>query len=217
MIKKMLLLSSLIFSLLISCSVQAPPPPYYTLTLDIKGEKPQVLYYGKETEKWYKKLSKEGLLVDENVIEGDNIKFYIKDNKDVKEKRWVVSFDKNLPQGVDSKDFMFVGTYNSSTFSTNIDRLEFYHYPTLYIPNNSYFDIEGDRKGIINVKSIDRSTTIHGYYEPINQTFTVAVGDNNKISIGWRLNSKSGELLDFDSNVGWSFTINDNTTLYAKW
>ena len=77
--------------MLISCPQGPTLKPYKTLALNIGGQE-QTLYYGSNGA-WYSTLSGDGLLLDENKVTGDDVKFNIPSAP-----TWTVMFNKNRPQ-----------------------------------------------------------------------------------------------------------------------
>ena len=90
--------------MLISCPQNLAterPKLYKTLTLEIDGQK-QNLYYG-EDGAWYKALSDEGLLLDENKVTGEDVKFNIPEAP-----TWTVTLNKNTPTSLSDDAITFL-------------------------------------------------------------------------------------------------------------
>ena len=147
--------------MLISCPQNLAterPKLYKTLTLEIDGQK-QNLYYG-EDGAWYSALSDDGLLLDENKVAGNDVKFNIPSAP-----TWIVTFKKNTPAGAIDSEI----TITSESVEVK---------PELILSDDSYID---KATGKVSVDSIDGDKVVTGTYPPkaIGQSVTASSTNSN--------------------------------------
>ena len=132
--------------MLISCPQNLAterPKLYKTLTLEIDGQK-QNLYYG-EDGAWYSALSDDGLLLDENKVAGNDVKFNIPSAP-----TWIVTFKRNTPAGaIDSE------------ISISHESVEVH--PELSLSPDNVID---KATGKVVASSISENITVTGTYPP---------------------------------------------------
>ena len=161
---------------------------YKTLTLDIGGQE-QKLYYGSD-DAWYKALSEGGLLIDDNKVTGDNVKFNIPSAP-----KWTVTFNKNTPAGANADEI-------------KISRESVEVVPELNLSPNNVIDIT---TGKVIPSSISENKTVTGTYPPkvIGQSVTAESTNRNYEFEKWTAN---GEDIDITT-----YKVNGNTEIVANW
>ena len=161
---------------------------YKTLTLNI-GEQEQKLYYGSNGA-WYKALGNDDLLLNENKVTGDNVKF------NIPERIWTVTFNKNTPAGAIDSEI----TITSESVEVK---------PELILSDDSYID---KATGKVSVDSIDGDKVVTGTYPPkaIGQSVTASSTNSNYEFTGWTANGE--DITDIADHQ-----VNGNTEIVANW
>ena len=173
----------------ISCQQGPTLKPYKTLTLDIDGQQ-QKLYYGSDSA-WYKALSDDSLLIDDNKVAGDDVKFNIPSDP-----TWIVTFNKNTPVGANADEI-------------TISRESVVLTPELSLSPDNVID---KTSGIVSVDSISEDVTITGTYPPkaIDQSVTAFSTNPNYQFAGWTVNGKTID------NIA-DYEVSGNTEIVANW
>ena len=173
----------------ISCQQGPTLNPYKTLTLDIEGQK-QTLYYG-DDRAWYNALSEGGLLIDDNKVTGDDIKFNISETT-----KWTVTFKKNIPDGASESDF----TITPASVDVTSE---------LSLSDDSFIDIT---TGKVSVDSISEDVTITGKYPPaaIGQDVIASSTNVNYEFEKWTVNGKTID------NIA-DYEVSGKTEIVANW
>ena len=164
---------------------------YKTLTLEIDGQK-QNLYYG-EDGAWYSALSDDGLLLDENKVAGNDVKFNIPSAP-----TWIVTFKRNTPAGAIDSEI----TITSESVEVK---------PELILSDDSYID---KATGKVSVDSIDGDKVVTGTYPPkaIGQSVTASSTNSNYEFTGWTANG-----VTINENDIADHQVNGNTEVFANW
>ena len=178
--------------MLISCPQNLAterPKLYKTLTLEIDGQK-QNLYYG-EDGAWYSALSDDGLLLDENKVAGNDVKFIIPSAP-----TWTVTFNKNTPAGAIDSEI----TISSESVEVK---------PELSLSDDSYID---KVTGKVLASSISEHITVTGTYPPkaIGQSVTASSTNPNYEFAGWTVNGE-----DITDIV--TYEVSGPVVIDAKW
>ena len=176
--------------ILISCQQGPTLKPYKTLTLDIDGQQ-QKLYYG-DDKAWYNALSEGGLLIDDNKVTGDNVKFNISETTN----KWTVTFKKNIPNGASESDF----TIRPASVDVTSE---------LSLSPDNVIDIT---TGKVIPSSISEDVTIIGKYpsKAIGQDVTGLSYNENYEFVGWTVNGKNiGDIKTYE--------VSGDTEIVANW
>ena len=182
--------------MLISCPQNLAterPKLYKTLTFGITGlESPvatQTLYYGSDGA-WYKALSDEGLLLDENKVTGEDVKFIIP------EYVRTVYFNKNIPAGASADEITISNEYVEV-------------HPELSLSPDTFID---KATGKVLVSSISEDKTVTGTYPPkaIGQSVTASSTNPNYEFAGWTVNGE-----DITDIV--TYEVSGPVVIDAKW
>ena len=178
--------------MLISCPQNLAterPKLYKTLTLEIDGQK-QNLYYG-EDGAWYSALSDDGLLLDENKVAGNDVKFNIPSAP-----TWIVTFKRNTPAGAIDSEI----TITSESVEVK---------PELILSDDSYID---KATGKVSVDSIEGDKVVTGTYPPkaIGQSVTAESTNRNYEFEKWTANGEDV------ANIA-NYEVNGNTEIVANW
>ena len=162
---------------------------YKTLTLDIGGQE-QKLYYGSD-DAWYKALSEGGLLIDDNKVTGDNVKFNIPSAP-----KWTVTFNKNTPAGANADEI-------------KISRESVEVVPELNLSPDTFID---KATGKVVASSIDGDKVVTGTYPPkaIGQSVTPSSTNLNYEFEKWTANGE--DITDIADHQ-----VNGNTEIVANW
>ena len=176
--------------ILISCQQGPTLKPYKTLTLDIDGQQ-QKLYYG-DDKAWYNALSEGGLLIDDNKVTGDNVKFNISETTN----KWTVTFKKNIPNGASESDF----TIRPASVDVTSE---------LSLSPDNVIDIT---TGKVIPSSISEDVTIIGKYPPtaIGQDVTAFSTNPNYEFEKWTANGE--DIADITT-----YKVSGNTEIVANW
>lgn len=168
------------------------PKEYNTLTLNITGKKPKYLYYGTDDNTWYKALSDNNLLLDENKIDGE-VSFNIPETE-----IWTVTFDKNTPNGANNGDFILGKDHIDVVAALALDREDV---------------IETNGK-VINQKLV-APTVIGGGYHTADKVGEVSVTINNPNYEleGW-ITADGTLILNKDLK---NYSVSGSTTIKASW
>ena len=161
---------------------------YKTLTLNI-GEQEQKLYYGSNGA-WYKALSDDGLLLDENKVTGDEVKFNIPSAP-----TWTVTFKKNIPEGTSYSEITITPAFVDVT-------------PDLTLTPGDLID----NTGKVVASSIDGDKVVTGTYPPkaIGQSVTPSSTNLNYEFEKWTANGE--DITDIADHQ-----VNGNTEIVANW
>ena len=163
---------------------------YNTLTLNIgENNYSKVLYYGSDSA-WYKALGNDDLLLNENKVTGDNVKF------NIPERIWTVTFNKNTPAGAIDSEI----TITSESVEVK---------PELILSDDSYID---KATGKVSVDSIDGDKVVTGTYPPkaIGQSVTAESTNRNYEFEKWTANGEDV------ANIA-NYEVNGNTEIVANW
>ena len=176
--------------ILISCQQGPTLKPYKTLTLDIDGQQ-QKLYYG-DDKAWYNALSEGGLLIDDNKVTGDNVKFNISETTN----KWTVTFKKNIPNGASESDF----TIRPASVDVTSE---------LSLSPDNVIDIT---TGKVIPSSISEDVTIIGKYPPtaIGKSVTASSTNPNYEFEKWTANGE--DIADITT-----YKVSGNTEIVANW
>ena len=177
--------------MLISCPQNLAterPKLYKTLTLEIDGQK-QKLYYGSNGA-WYKALSDDGLLLDENKVTGDEVKFNIPSAP-----TWTVTFKKNPISGMNDSEITITPASVDVT-------------PDLTLTPGDLID----NTGKVVASSIDGDKVVTGTYPPkaIGQSVTPSSTNLNYEFEKWTANGE--DITDIADHQ-----VNGNTEIVANW
>ena len=178
--------------MLISCPQNLAterPKLYKTLTLEIDGQK-QNLYYG-EDGAWYSALSDDGLLLDENKVAGNDVKFNIPSAP-----TWIVTFKRNTPAGaIDSE------------ISISHESVEVH--PELSLSPDNVID---KATGKVVASSISENITVTGTYPPTAIVESVTASSTN-VNYEFEKWTANGEDI---TNIA-DHQVNGNTEVFANW
>ena len=173
----------------ISCQQGPTLNPYKTLTLDIAGQQ-QKLYYGDDGV-WYNALTDDSLLIDDNKVAGDDIKFNISETTT----KWTVTFKKNIPNGASESDF----TIRPASVDVTSE---------LSLSPDNVIDIT---TGKVILSSISEDVTVTGTYpsKAIGEDVTAESANANYKFEKWTVN---GEDIDITT-----YEVSGNTEVVANW